>query len=93
MAVDFKRPEPPPHCSTLDRERASYLCRAARLMAQAAETRLETERNRGRPSVVLGASVSQVGSEWLAEYHGVQGFGDSPEEACHSFDLKWQGVN
>lgn len=78
---------------SLDLERAENLCDASRGMVTAANYRIHAEAQRCRPFVVLGASIGRVGGRWLAEYFGVQGFGDTPELAAHDFDLKWQGIN
>ena len=60
----------------------------------AADALLHAARQRSRPSVVLGVSVSQVrNGYWLAEYFGVFASGETPDAACHNFDKVWQGVN
>ncbi len=48
-----------------------------------------------RPSLVLCPNVTRPGTTlglWLCEYSGVQGWGDSPDEACAEFDKVWQGL-
>lgn len=54
--------------------------------------------NLARPSIIVGAELSQVilptsgQMAWQASYGGLFAIGSTPDEAFHNFDLAWEGV-
>lgn len=60
----------------------------------AAEYQRKAGEEGARPSVLFRPTLSLDGSKWCALYgenlqEGVAGFGDSPDEAMHAFDIAW----
>lgn len=50
---------------------------------------IETERQRQRPFVMLGATIHLKGGKWLAVFGDVEAWGDTPDQASRYFDNIW----
>ena len=79
----------------LETASASHLYKKAELALKEQEVMLQRARNANRPSILLGAAVTQTEQgTWIASARGVSAEGNSPETAFLAFDELWtQGTD